>query len=90
MTHEMCSHYTVDGSAYCDFCRDEWYLDTPITFNNLDYKVWAYYGTDESGKVSYSCRLNSGMGAVYLTTEDIDNAIGQVPYWAPQEFHNEY
>lgn len=92
MTHEQCRHYTIDGSAYCDRCRDEWYIGTPFTFNNLDYRVWAYYGTnDVTGEISYSCRLDSGMGSVYLTTDDIDNATSQTPYWAPQpQWHDEY
>lgn len=92
MTHEMCRHYTVDGSAYCDRCRDEWYIDSVFEMNGHDYQVWAYYGTnDVTGEVIYSCRLKSGMGGIYLGTGDIDNATSEVPYWAPQpQWHDEY
>lgn len=92
MTTEQCRHFTVDGSAYCDRCKDEWYIDTPFTLNDVDYVVWQFHGRNlVTGEDFWSCRRVDGGGSIALTSANIDNLIGQTPYWEPQpEWHDEY
>jgi hypothetical protein len=92
MTHEMCRHYTVDGSAYCDHCRDEWYIDSVFDMNGHSYRVWQFCRADElTGEAMYICRRTDGNGSIHLNVETIDEHIGQTPYWAPQpSWHDEY
>jgi len=92
MTHEMCRHYTVDGSAYCDHCKEEWYVGSAFTMNDVNYTVSQSYGTDSATDEDFwVCKRDDGQGCIYLTSADIDNAISQTPYWAPQpSWHDEY
>lgn len=93
MTHEQCKHFTVDGSAYCDRCKEEWYIDTGFTMNDVNYTVWQSYGADAvTGEDYWICKRDDGNGCIYITSADIDNAIGQTPYWEPEpiNWHDVY
>jgi len=89
MTHEQCRHFTVDGSAYCDRCKDEWYLDSVFEMNGHVYQVWQFFGFTESGDSMYIVRRMDGSGTIYLDTAAIDERLGQKPYWLPQPCHHD-
>jgi hypothetical protein len=52
-------------------------INTRFQFNKDEYAVWGEYSTDEiTGEVTWMCRAFWSDNTIYMTTRDINEALG--------------